>query len=192
MLVRRIGITFVGAGLVASSLFAGSASSQETTTTTTTTTAVPATTTTAVPATTTTAPATTTTTVALPPVVETPELFGDTIASGQLDVAIGWFESTPNNCVETIDLATSGQVNAVTDEDGNLGAVYGMADSAGGSAAVLMIGFGAVPRRCRRGQHRRCGVFDRRPGHRWGRPRRPATAHRRGRCRNAFRRLLPG
>jgi hypothetical protein len=139
---RKAAIGAVGASVIAASLFSGSAASQETTTTTT---EAPATTTTTeAPATTTTTevPATTTTTIAPPAGVT---LFGDTVSSGTLDVSIGWVDTTDQNCVESIDLAASGQVNTVTDDGGNLGVVYGLADTAGGNAGVLMMSFGAIP-----------------------------------------------
>lgn len=152
MSFTRIAATLAGTVVVASAAFAGTATAQEapvdpevTTTTeapvvetTTTTTEAPA------PAEPAAEPEVTTTTVAPAAPLEV-ELFGDTVAAGQLDVAIGWMDSPQSNCVETIDLATSGQVNAVADDDGNLGAVYGMANSAGGNAAVLIVGFGALP-----------------------------------------------
>lgn len=140
--------------LVSTALWAGSAASQETTTTTeapTTTTEAPATTTTLAESTTTTeAPATTTeapaTTVAPPITIpeEPLNLPGQLVTAGTLSFDVRFSDTPSANCTKTLDLA-GGQVNVGFDENGNIGGVYGLANSGGGTAGVFMVGLGALP-----------------------------------------------
>jgi len=151
MQLKRV-LTVTSALILASTgVLASTASSQETTTTTeavttttaapeTTTTAAPETTTTAAPESTTTAAPETTTTVAPEPI----ELPGQHVTEGQLGFDIRFTDSPAANCTKTLDLA-GGQVNIGYDEAGNIGGVYGLAPSGGGSAGVFMVGLGAVP-----------------------------------------------
>ena len=159
-MVKRASTVAAVISAVCLSLWTGSAASQETTTTTvdpaatTTTTVDPGVTTTTVDpaaATTTTTedPAATTTTVPLdgvvvPPVPAPILLFGETITAGTLDVMINWHDPAPTDCVTTIPL-DGGQINRVNDIDGDLGLVYGQAATTGGTAAVFLMEFGAIP-----------------------------------------------
>jgi hypothetical protein len=141
------------AAVVASFCFSvGTASSQEDATTTTIVAAPETTTTTEAPqdTTTTEAPAETTTTVATAPTttidLSTVNLPGKAVTSGRLGLDIQFKDHPETNCNANLDL-TGGSLNVVNDDDGNVGASYGVVNtnSTTGKAGVLMIKLGALP-----------------------------------------------
>lgn len=158
--MKRTGIAVICAVVVSTALWSGTAASQETTTTTaaptTTTSLVPATTTTttapppttAAP-TTTAAPVTTTTiapvtTTTLPEIPDIENFVGDSVTDGYMNLDIRW-DNGEGTCVQTIDIGAGGDFNVGYDENGNLGAMYGLANTPGGNAAAVQVKIGPLP-----------------------------------------------
>lgn len=152
--MRRFGLVMSVAIVASMCLWVGAASSQEEPTTTTTIVPAPETTTTVVD---TTEPTTTvadtgeTTTTAVEPTPTTIDLStvvlpGKAITSGRLGLDIQFKDHPEVNCNTNLDLA-GGSMNFVADDDGNVGASYGMVNtnSTDGKAGVLVIKLGALP-----------------------------------------------
>lgn len=151
--MRRFGLVMTVAVVASMCLWVGSASSQEGPTTTTTIVPAPETTTTVADPETTTTLAdggeTTTTVETAPPTtidLSTVVLPGQAVTSGRLGLDLQFKDHPEADCNTNFDLA-GGSMNIVSDDDGNVGATYGMVntDSTGGKAGVLVIKLGALP-----------------------------------------------
>lgn len=133
---------------------------EETTTTTTAKPAETTTTTTAKPEETTTTTVAgpvegvTTTTIAEDPVdegepgpgvdLDITELPGLNVAAGTLNFAVEFYSSEVANCTGSLGLG-GGNLNVVHNEEGNVGALYGVEPTGSGNAGLVMIELGAVP-----------------------------------------------